>query len=57
MKFITRNLRKSWSTYLPDETKPNNRQSIKRKSKEDLEKSSESLIPLRDSYPFICLSV
>ena len=29
---------KSWRTYLPDETKPNNRRPIKRKSKENLEK-------------------
>ncbi|GAA0801515.1 tyrosine-type recombinase/integrase [Faecalicatena orotica] len=29
---------KSWRTYLPDDTKPNNRRPIKRKSKENLEK-------------------
>ncbi|WP_373125284.1 tyrosine-type recombinase/integrase [Blautia producta] len=29
---------KSWRTYLPDNTKPNNRRPIKRKSKENLEK-------------------
>ena len=29
---------KSWRTYLPDETKPNKRRPVKRKSKENLEK-------------------
>ena len=29
---------KSWRTYLPDDTKPNNRRPVKRKSKENLEK-------------------
>lgn len=29
---------KSWRTYLPDNTKPNNRRPVKRKSKENLEK-------------------
>ena len=38
MKFITRNLKKCWRTYLPDDTKSNNRRPIKRKSKENLEK-------------------
>ena len=38
MKFITRNQKKSWRTYLPDETKPNKRRPVKRKSKENLEK-------------------
>ena len=44
MKFITRNQKKDWRTYLPDETKPNKRRPVKRKSKENLEKEIHQIL-------------